>query len=95
MSEYHVGTMPVAIELCQNTMPVAIELGQNTMSVAKELLNQELTYRHECRVKPIRNPVVSVPCLICRIARTFTSLARRGTYIELCQNTMLGPCRLL
>ena len=43
------------------------------------LLNQELTYLHECRVKPIRNPVVSVPCLTCRIARTFTTLARRGT----------------
>ena len=33
--------------------------------------------------KPIRDPVVSVPCLTCRIARTFTTLARRGTYSSL------------
>ena len=30
------------------------------------------------RIAPNRTPVVSVPCLTCLIARTFTTLARRG-----------------
>ena len=47
-------------------------------------INQEAciwTYWHGCRVEPVRNLVVSVPCLTCRTARTFTTLARRGTYL--------------
>ena len=32
------------------------------LNYEKWLVNQELKYLHECRVKPIRNLVVSVPC---------------------------------
>ena len=39
------------------------------------------TYWHGCGVESVRNLVVSVPCLTCRTARTFTTLARRGTYL--------------
>ena len=50
----------------------------------QDIYNQEAytwTYWHGCGVEPVRNPVVSVPCLTCRTARTFTTLARRGTYL--------------
>ena len=30
---------------------------------------------HGCRVEPVRNLVVSDPCLTCRTARSFTTLA--------------------
>ena len=45
---------------------------------------KRLTYEHidcRCGVESVRNLVVSVPCLTCRTARTFTTLARRGTYL--------------
>ena len=55
-----------------------------TMIIKSRAYNYILTRVQRRRVKPIRNPVVSVPCLTCRIARTFTTLARRGTISEAC-----------
>ena len=46
--------------------------------IAWIIINQEAfiwTYWHGCRVEPVRNLVVSDPCLTCRTARSFTTLA--------------------